>query len=185
MTEYDRSHASPDHGQHARSPLIPHRDGRVPSRRPGRTTAARRTCPADHAVVGQRGRIPGTYIDPPPAHRPSEGDRRPHRLRHPALGTTAVGHATAMLAAALPVARSLGIDPALLTCDDDNIASRKVIEANPAACGLVSQGDRSQRRDAGRPPPRQGPLLGIHLLTAHCATRAASAGPRRPAERAR
>jgi predicted acetyltransferase len=35
-----------------------------------------------------------------------------------------------MLAAALPVARSLGIDPALLTCDADNIASRKVIEAN-------------------------------------------------------
>ncbi len=40
------------------------------------------------------------------------------------------GHATAMLAAALPVARSLGIDQALLTCDEDNIASRKVIEAN-------------------------------------------------------
>jgi predicted acetyltransferase len=40
------------------------------------------------------------------------------------------GHATAMLAAALPVARSLGIDPALLTCDEDNVASRKVIEAN-------------------------------------------------------
>jgi predicted acetyltransferase len=35
-----------------------------------------------------------------------------------------------MLAAALPVARSLGIDPALLTRDEDNIASRKVIEAN-------------------------------------------------------
>jgi predicted acetyltransferase len=40
------------------------------------------------------------------------------------------GHAAAMLAAALPVARSLGIDHALLTCDEDNIASRKVIEAN-------------------------------------------------------
>jgi len=40
------------------------------------------------------------------------------------------GHATAMLAAALPVARSLGITRALLTCDEDNIASRKVIEAN-------------------------------------------------------
>ena len=40
------------------------------------------------------------------------------------------GHATAMLAAALPVAHSLGIDPALLTCDEDNTASRKVIEAN-------------------------------------------------------
>jgi predicted acetyltransferase len=40
------------------------------------------------------------------------------------------GHATAMLAAGLPVARRLGIDPALITCDTDNIASRKVIEAN-------------------------------------------------------
>lgn len=40
------------------------------------------------------------------------------------------GHATAMLAATLPVARGLGIDPALITCDTDNVASRKVIEAN-------------------------------------------------------
>lgn len=39
------------------------------------------------------------------------------------------GHATAMLAGALPVARRLGIDPALVTCDVDNIASRRVIEA--------------------------------------------------------
>ena len=40
------------------------------------------------------------------------------------------GHATAMLAAALPIARALGIDPALLTCDDDNLPSRRVIERN-------------------------------------------------------
>jgi predicted acetyltransferase len=40
------------------------------------------------------------------------------------------GHATAMLAAALPVARGLGIGQALLICDPDNTASRKVIEAN-------------------------------------------------------
>jgi len=40
------------------------------------------------------------------------------------------GHASAMLAAALPVAASLGIDPALVTCDDTNVGSRKVIEAN-------------------------------------------------------
>ena len=40
------------------------------------------------------------------------------------------GHATAMLAAALPVARDLGIERALVTCDDDNIASRIVIERN-------------------------------------------------------
>ena len=40
------------------------------------------------------------------------------------------GHATAMLRAVLPVARDLGIGPALVTCDVDNVASRKVIEAN-------------------------------------------------------
>ncbi|SHN43426.1 GNAT family N-acetyltransferase [Cryptosporangium aurantiacum] len=40
------------------------------------------------------------------------------------------GHATAMLRAALPVARALGIESALLTCDVDNVASRKVIEGN-------------------------------------------------------
>ncbi|WP_405520675.1 GNAT family N-acetyltransferase [Streptomyces canus] len=40
------------------------------------------------------------------------------------------GHATAMLAAALPVCRQLGVARALVTCDADNTASRKVIEAN-------------------------------------------------------
>ena len=40
------------------------------------------------------------------------------------------GHATAMLAAALPVARTLGIDPALVTCDESNTGSRRVIEGN-------------------------------------------------------
>ncbi len=44
------------------------------------------------------------------------------------------GHATAMLSAALPVARRLGIDPALLTCDDINVPSRKVIEN---CCGVL------------------------------------------------
>lgn len=38
------------------------------------------------------------------------------------------GHATAMLAAALPIARDLGIDRALLTCDAANAISRRVIE---------------------------------------------------------
>lgn len=38
------------------------------------------------------------------------------------------GHASAMLRAALPLAHDLGIDPALLTCDSTNVASRRVIE---------------------------------------------------------
>ena len=40
------------------------------------------------------------------------------------------GHATAMLAAVLPHARAMGIEAVLLTCDVDNVASRRVIEAN-------------------------------------------------------
>lgn len=40
------------------------------------------------------------------------------------------GHATEMLRRALPIARDLGIDPALITCDVDNIGSRTVIERN-------------------------------------------------------
>jgi predicted acetyltransferase len=51
------------------------------------------------------------------------------------------GHATAMLAAALPVAHGLGIDPALVTCDDTNLASRKVIEAN----GGVYESQKGQK----------------------------------------
>lgn len=49
-------------------------------------------------------------------------DVRPSRRRE--------GHATAMLAAALPLARELGIDRALVTCDLDNHASRRTIERN-------------------------------------------------------
>lgn len=40
------------------------------------------------------------------------------------------GHATAMLAAALPLAAALGIDPARVDCDAANVASRRVIERN-------------------------------------------------------
>lgn len=40
------------------------------------------------------------------------------------------GHATAMLAETLPVAAALGLDEVLVTCDHDNVASRRVIEAN-------------------------------------------------------
>jgi predicted acetyltransferase len=40
------------------------------------------------------------------------------------------GHATAMLAAALPIAASLGLSRVLITCDEDNVASRRTIERN-------------------------------------------------------
>ena len=41
-----------------------------------------------------------------------------------------IGVATQMLAKALPVARELGLSQVLLTCDDDNQASIRVIEKN-------------------------------------------------------
>jgi predicted acetyltransferase len=40
------------------------------------------------------------------------------------------GHATEMLRQTLAIARRMGIDPALITCDVDNIGSRTVIERN-------------------------------------------------------
>jgi predicted acetyltransferase len=40
------------------------------------------------------------------------------------------GHASAMLAAALPISRDLGIDHVLVTCDPDNVGSRRTIEKN-------------------------------------------------------
>jgi RimJ/RimL family protein N-acetyltransferase len=40
------------------------------------------------------------------------------------------GHATEMLAAALPVCRDLGLTNLLITAAIDNVASRRVIEAN-------------------------------------------------------
>jgi len=47
---------------------------------------------------------------------------RPSSRRH--------DYAGAMLAASLPIACDLGIDPALLTCDAVNAGSRQVIESN-------------------------------------------------------
>lgn len=46
------------------------------------------------------------------------------------------GHATTMLRLALPLCAALGIERALLTCDVDNAASRRVIEK----CGGVLEG---------------------------------------------
>ncbi|MFP8961435.1 GNAT family N-acetyltransferase [Streptomyces nanhaiensis] len=70
------------------------------------------------------------------------------------------GHATAMLRAALPVAHSLGIDPVLVTCDDTNTASRRVIEK----CGGVFE-------------DRRGKKLRYWIATGPAAPRAPGAGP--------
>jgi predicted acetyltransferase len=50
------------------------------------------------------------------------------------------GYATLMLRLSLPVANRLGIDPALITCDDTNVASRRVIEANGGRLASASDG---------------------------------------------
>jgi predicted acetyltransferase len=53
------------------------------------------------------------------------------------------GHATAMLQAVLPEAHRRGIDPALVTCDVANVASRKVIEH---AAGVLEDERRGKLR---------------------------------------
>lgn len=61
-------------------------------------------------------------------------DVRPSRRRE--------GHATAMLKHSLAWALELGIDPALVTCDDDNVGSIRVIEA----AGGVLEDVRGKKR---------------------------------------
>ena len=72
------------------------------------------------------------------------------------------GHGTAMLAAALPVAHSLGIDPALVTCDDINVGSRRVIEAN----GGVFEDQRGAKLRFWVPTSRCIPLHGAGSMGA-------------------
>jgi predicted acetyltransferase len=53
------------------------------------------------------------------------------------------GHATAMLRDVLPLALAAGVRPAaLLTCDSDNVASRKVIESNGGVLADETDGRR-------------------------------------------
>ena len=62
-------------------------------------------------------------------------DVRPSRRRQ--------GLGTRMLALALPHAAALGVDPALVTCDDNNVPSRRMIErfgGVPADDGVVVEG---------------------------------------------
>lgn len=61
-------------------------------------------------------------------------DVRPTRRRE--------GHATAMLRESLAWARGLGIESALVTCDDDNVGSIRVIEA----VGGVLEDVRGEKR---------------------------------------
>lgn len=51
------------------------------------------------------------------------------------------GHATAMLRAVLPRARALGLESVLVTCDEDNTASRRVI----TSCGGKLEDQRGEK----------------------------------------
>jgi predicted acetyltransferase len=53
-----------------------------------------------------------------------------------------------MLRQALPAARALGLTAVLLTCDDTNVASIRVIEKNGGALR------ETKTLDANRPPKR-------------------------------
>ena len=72
-------------------------------------------------------------------------DVRPSRRRQ--------GHATRMLGAVKPRLAALGIDPALITCDVTNLASRKVIEA----CGGTLATDEFDMAAAIAMAEAQGP----------------------------
>lgn len=96
----------------------------------------------DHETVPQPGRVPATdrwwvegeeflariqirhHLDP--SLRGYGG----HVGYHVVRDHRGRGHGTAMLAAALPVCAELGLECVLLTCDVENIASQRVIEAN-------------------------------------------------------
>lgn len=67
------------------------------------------------------------------------------------------GHATAAFRAALAVAWRLGIDPALVTCDQGNLASRRVIES---AGGVFEQRVADERLCWVPTSPRASPTAG-------------------------
>lgn len=50
------------------------------------------------------------------------------------------GHATQMLAQAKPVCRDLGLVTVLITCDETNVASQRVIEANGGVLERIAAG---------------------------------------------
>lgn len=58
------------------------------------------------------------------------------------------GVATEMLRQVLPVARKLGLTEVLLTCDDTNAASIRVVERTAACCGKRRCSRRRELRSA-------------------------------------
>jgi GNAT superfamily N-acetyltransferase len=92
------------------------------------------------------------------------------------------GHASAMLAAALPVAAALGIEWARIDCDVANVASRRVIEKNG---GLLEMQERGSLYFWVPTGPRRGrPAADVATrpaATADSAASSADAAPGSPA----
>jgi predicted acetyltransferase len=55
------------------------------------------------------------------------------------------GHATEMLAQAKPVCRGLGLTELLITCAENNVGSRRVIEANGGVLQRIIDGEAHYR----------------------------------------
>jgi predicted acetyltransferase len=60
------------------------------------------------------------------------------------------GHATQMLAQAKPVCQRLGLTELLVTCAEDNLGSRRVIEANGGAVDRIVDGRAHYRLPTSR-----------------------------------
>jgi GNAT superfamily N-acetyltransferase len=117
---------------------------------------------------------------------------------HVVPGRRRRGHATQMLAQAKLVCQELGLSEILVTCAEDNLGSRRVIEANggaldgwltakPCTGGDLSAGHLSRCRIAGKLAFRSASKATITLVTTFStnsrpALRAAASGGRpRPA----
>jgi predicted acetyltransferase len=77
------------------------------------------------------------------------------------------GHGRRMLAEAIRFCLYQGMTEFLLTCDEDNLASRRVIEANGGMLERVVAGEARYwiRRQHARPPEHQSPAMWRSRLT--------------------
>jgi predicted acetyltransferase len=76
---------------------------------------------------------------------------------HVVPGDRRRGHATQMLTQAKLVCRELGLSEILVTCPEDNLGSRRVIEANGGALDRIVDGEALYRLDTSQrgPEPMQ------------------------------